>query len=123
MLPNQKLIAFLATRDSARAKEFYRDCLGLRLIREDPSALVFDANGTMLRIAIVPQVVTAPYTALGWSVPDVVTAARSLREAGVKLERYPGLVQDKDGVWTSPSSAKVLWFKDPDGHTLSLTQF
>ena len=26
------------------------------------------------------------------------------------------------GVWKSPSGARVAWFKDPDGHTLSLTQ-
>jgi hypothetical protein len=27
------------------------------------------------------------------------------------------------GAWTAPSGAKVAWFKDPDGNTLSLTQF
>jgi hypothetical protein len=31
--------------------------------------------------------------------------------------------QDALGVWTSPSGAKVAWFKDPDGNNLSLTQF
>jgi hypothetical protein len=25
-------------------------------------------------------------------------------------------------VWTAPGGAKVAWFKDPDGNTLSLTQ-
>jgi predicted enzyme related to lactoylglutathione lyase len=33
------------------------------------------------------------------------------------------LEQDLLGVWTSPSGARVAWFKDPDGNTLSLTQF
>ena len=33
------------------------------------------------------------------------------------------LEQDESGVWTSPSGAKVAWFKDPDGNVLSLTQF
>ena len=27
------------------------------------------------------------------------------------------------GIWTAPSGAKIAWFKDPDGNTLSLTQF
>jgi predicted enzyme related to lactoylglutathione lyase len=31
--------------------------------------------------------------------------------------------QDADGVWTTPDGAKVAWFTDPDGNTLSLTQF
>jgi hypothetical protein len=30
--------------------------------------------------------------------------------------------QDARGIWTSPAGAKVAWFKDPDGNTLSLTQ-
>ena len=47
MLGSQKLVAFVATRDSGRAKAFYRDTLGLRLVSEDDFALVFDAAGTM----------------------------------------------------------------------------
>jgi len=31
--------------------------------------------------------------------------------------------QDKLGIWTSPSGARIAWFKDPDGNTLSLTEF
>ena len=34
-----------------------------------------------------------------------------------------GFPQDELGVWTSPGGAKVAWFKDPDGNTLSLTEF
>jgi hypothetical protein len=34
-----------------------------------------------------------------------------------------GMQQDQLGIWNAPSGAKVAWFKDPDGKTLSLTQF
>jgi catechol 2,3-dioxygenase-like lactoylglutathione lyase family enzyme len=122
MLQSQKLIAFLATNDAERARSFYRDTVGLTLKSEDPLALVFDAGGTMLRVTIVPQVAAAPYTVLGWQVSDVRAMARRLREAGITPERYPGINQDADGVWTSPGGAQILWFKDPAGHTLSLTQ-
>jgi Glyoxalase/Bleomycin resistance protein/Dioxygenase superfamily len=37
LLGSQKLVAFVATRNPGRAKEFYRDVLGLRLISEDVS--------------------------------------------------------------------------------------
>jgi hypothetical protein len=30
--------------------------------------------------------------------------------------------QDELGVWTSPSGARIAWFKDPDENTLSLAQ-
>jgi catechol 2,3-dioxygenase-like lactoylglutathione lyase family enzyme len=117
------IIAFVATRDPDRARTFYRDTLGLTLVSEDPFALVFDTPGVMLRVTTVPHVAAAAYTVLGWRVPDIVTASDDLRNAGVTFERYAGMRQDKRGVWKSPSGALVAWFKDPDGNTLSITQF
>lgn len=118
-----KLVAFVATRDAARAKAFYGEILGLRLISEDRFAVVFDANGTMLRIAVVQEVASAKYTVLGWQVPDILAAVRELQSAGVGVERYGGMNQDELGIWTSPSGAQIAWFKDPDGNTLSVTQY
>ena len=59
-----KLVAFVSTCEPARAKAFYRDTLGLSLVSEDRFAIVFDANGTTLRIAIVEEVITPNYTVL-----------------------------------------------------------
>jgi catechol 2,3-dioxygenase-like lactoylglutathione lyase family enzyme len=123
LLGSQKLVAFVATRDPGRAKAFYRDTLGLRLVSEDEFALVFDAAGTMLRITRVQKVAAAKYTVLGWQVPDIVCTARNLQKAHVTLKRYPGMQQDELGIWISPSGARVAWFKDPDGNTLGITQF
>jgi catechol 2,3-dioxygenase-like lactoylglutathione lyase family enzyme len=123
ILGSQKLVAFVATRDSGRAKAFYRDTLGLRLLSEDEFALVFDAAGTMLRITRVQEVAAAKYTVLGWQVPDIVRTARDLQKCHVTLERYPGMHQDELGIWNSPRGARVAWFKDPDGNTLGITQF
>jgi len=119
----QKLVAFVATRDPSRAKEFYRDTLGLPLVSEDPFALVFDATGTMLRVTPVQEMAAAKYTVLGWQVRDIVQTAKDLQKARVTMERYPGMEQDEFGIWNSPSGAMVAWFKDPDGNTLSITQF
>src|SRR3954470_6342291 len=116
------IVAFVATSKPARARRFYRDTLGLCLVSEDEFALAFDARGTMLRVSIVNEVVAAGYTVLGWQVPDIVAAAKRLQEVGVRLQRYPGMEQDRRGVWTSPSGARVAWFKDPDGNILSLTE-
>jgi len=123
MLGSQKLMAFVAARDLARARDFYRDSLGLRLVGEDEFALVFDAGGTMLRVARVRELASAPYTVLGWEVKDIIATAKSLLKAKIRLERYPGIEQDELGIWKSPGGARVAWFQDPDGNTLSITQF
>jgi catechol 2,3-dioxygenase-like lactoylglutathione lyase family enzyme len=123
VLGSKKLMAFVATCDSVRAKQFYRDVLGLHLVSEDPFAIVFEAGGTMLRVTSVKEVAVATYTVLGWSVSDIVRTVKDLQKAGVNFQRYPGMQQDDLGIWNTPSGAKVAWFKDPDGNTLSITQF
>lgn len=122
-LSSEKLVAFVATRDAALAKAFYRDTLGLRLVSEDPFALVFDAGGTMLRVTTVAELAPPKYTVLGWQVPDIERSVQDLQKTGVRFERYPGMPQNELGIWTAPGGAKVAWFRDPDGNTLSLTQF
>ena len=122
-LSSQKLAAFVSTKNPSKAKLFYRDVLGLRLVDEDGFALAFDANGTALRVIIVDKVAVAPYTVLGWQVENIITTAKALLKAGVKFGRYPGMDQDELGVWDAPSGAKVAWFKDPDGNTLSIAQY
>jgi catechol 2,3-dioxygenase-like lactoylglutathione lyase family enzyme len=123
MLSSSPIIAFVATKDPARARAFYQDVLGLKLTADEPFALVFDASGTMLRVSKVKELTAAGYTVLGWRVSDIAAAMRELTARGVSFEKYEGLPQDEAGVCTFPGGAKVAWFKDPDGNTLSLTQF
>jgi catechol 2,3-dioxygenase-like lactoylglutathione lyase family enzyme len=123
MLKSRPIIAFVATQAPARAKKFYAKTLGLRMVSEDPFALVFDAGGTMLRVATVPQLQPAGYTVLGWIVPDIRRAIRDLGKRGIRFRRYEGLEQDDLGIWVAPSGARIAWFEDPDGNTLSLTEF
>lgn len=123
-LASSSLVAFVGVCDPDRAKRFYRDTLGLRLVSEElPFALVFDVQGTMLRVTVVPEVKPAKFTVLGWKVPDIQAAVSSLEEEGVEFQRYAGLQQDGLGIWTSPNGARVAWFHDPDGNILSVTQF
>jgi len=123
VLDTSDLVAFVATEDLARARDFYHRILGLTLVEDSPYACVFDANGTMLRVTPVEKRVAAPYTVLGWRVADISATAARLNERGVAFTQYPGMDQDDAGVWVSPSGAKVAWFVDTDGNTLSLTQF
>lgn len=57
------------------------------------------------------------------TVSDIAAAMAGLAARGVVFERFDGMEQDAQGVWTPPGGvAKVCWFKDPDGNLLSLTQ-
>lgn len=121
-LSNYPIMAFVATTQPDRARDFYGNTLGLKLVSEDGFALAFDANGTMLRVQIVERLEPPGYTVLGWIVPDIAAAARDLASHAVTLKRYEWMEQDALGVWTSPGGARVAWFTDPDGNTLSITQ-
>ncbi len=122
-LGDADLMGFVATTDLARAEAFYRDVLGLTHVCTDEFAVVFDAHGSTLRVTLVSERSQAHYTVLGWKVDDIVAALVDLSERGVTFNRYEGLEQDDDGVWTAPDGARIAWFADPDGNTLSLTEF
>jgi catechol 2,3-dioxygenase-like lactoylglutathione lyase family enzyme len=122
-LANYNIVGFVTIVDVERAKQFYRDTLGLRLVSEEPPfALVFEAHGIMLRLAMAKELPPARGTVLGWQVPDIVDAVKELERAGVRFERYDFVKQDDLGIWTTPTGAKVAWFKDPDGNILSLSE-
>ncbi len=115
-------MGFSATVDPARARAFYEGVLGLRLLSDEPHALVFDANGTMLRVQKVRTLTPPGHTVLGWEVRDIVATVRELTARGVELLRIGTMGQDELGIWHTPSGARVAWFKDPDGNTLSVAQ-
>jgi predicted enzyme related to lactoylglutathione lyase len=123
MLGTHTLVAFIATKNGALAREFYESALGLNVLSEDDYAIVCDAHGTTLRIQKVESLKPHPFTALGWQVPDIAATLDALVKRGVTFERFGGMDQDERGIWTSPSGAHIAWFKDPDGNTLSLTEF
>ena len=122
MLADQPFVAFIATKDETKARHFYEDVLGLRLVCDEPSAIVFDARGTTVRIQTLDTFDPQAFTVLGWQVPDIDAAIDELAKRNVRFERYPGMDQDEHRVWRAPTGARVAWFKDPDGNTLSLTQ-
>jgi predicted enzyme related to lactoylglutathione lyase len=122
-LKSADIICFAATKNSEVAKKFYEDTLELTLIEDSPFALVFDANGVMLRIQKVQEFTPAKHTTLGWKVTDIRAQIKSLSSRGVQCQSYEGLCQDELGIWKSPSGALVVWFLDPDGNGLSLTEF
>jgi catechol 2,3-dioxygenase-like lactoylglutathione lyase family enzyme len=124
MLGSFPPVAFILTNDTAKAKIFYGETMGLKFVSQDDYALVFDAQGITLRVSSMPGHTPAPHPVFGWHVPDIAKSAAELIAAGLTFEKYPFLEQDELGIWTSPDLAvKVAFFKDPDGNVLSISEY
>jgi len=123
MLAASKMVGFVPTRDSQKAREFYEGKLGFEFVSDDPFALVVRAGDNKIRVAKVPEgFKPVAFTILGWEVQNIEAVVAWLKGRGVAFEKYP-FVQDPElGIWTAPGGDKVAWFKDPDGNVLSLAQ-
>jgi len=122
MLSDSKIVVFAATAVPDQAKAFYSTVLKLTELADTPFALVYETNGTTLRIQKVNSVSAPEYTVLGWEVSNIGTTVKKLMDQGVQFEHYAHLTQDELGIWKTPDGAMVAWLKDPDGNILSITQ-
>jgi catechol 2,3-dioxygenase-like lactoylglutathione lyase family enzyme len=117
------LVGFIPTRDGDAARAFYEKKVGLHFISEDQFAVVFQSGENLIRIARTGSFTPAPFTILGWQSSDIERDVREMSARGVVFERYDYMGQQDDlGIWTAPGGARVAWFKDPDGNTLSISQ-
>ena len=117
-------IAYVLTRDRARAKTFYAETLGLPITGENFFATIFDLKGTALYLTTVTDHVPHQHPVLGWAVLDIAASLKALKDKSVAGILYPGFDQDDLGIWTAPDGKKKLaWFHDPDGNVLGLTQY
>jgi len=122
MLGSNKIIGFVPITNAETARAFYEGLLGLRFVKDDGFALVFDANGNMIRAVKMKEVKPVPSTILGWEVKGIEDVVRGLTSKGVRFEIFGFFKQDDLGIWTAPTGDKVAWFKDPDRNTLSVSE-
>ncbi|MGB6385328.1 MAG: VOC family protein [Terriglobales bacterium] len=122
MLASSKVIGFVPTKDSAKARGFYEGKLGFQFVSDDMFALVMRAGETMIRIAKIQDFTPPPFTVLGWEVSNIGEVVAWLQQRGVAFEKYPWVQDKESGIWTAPSGDKIAWFKDTDGNVLSVSQ-
>jgi catechol 2,3-dioxygenase-like lactoylglutathione lyase family enzyme len=107
----------------AVAELLYAGLLGLRVLERGAYALVVASeSGTKIRCALAPGARPQPFTVLGSEVPEIHAAVNLLRQARIEPIVYPHFKQDQDGGWAAPGGGKVVWFHDPDGIVLSISQ-
>ena len=122
MLTDAPVMAFVSVTDLPAARAFYGTTLGLRLAGEDAFALEFALPNARMRVTAVGELRPQPFTVVGWVVADLDATMAALSDAGIVFARFDGLEQGARGVWTSPSGARIAWFRDPDGNVLSITE-
>jgi catechol 2,3-dioxygenase-like lactoylglutathione lyase family enzyme len=108
--------------DQAAALDFYRDKLGVEVDSTDMGLRLRLPGG---EVFIYPKDdhVPATYTVLNFEVTDIDEAVAQLGAAGITLERYPGMPQDKSGVMRGKAAGMgpdIAWFTDPAGNVLSI---
>ena len=108
MLSDHPVFPILLSKDLDATRAFYRDTLGLEILREDPGdRIVFSCGGG---------------TQIAWRVPDIHAALVDLRARGVRIEEYtaPDPVTT-DGI-ADMGHSWAAWFIDPSGNVLAVVQ-
>lgn len=123
MLTNAPIHPTLPVVDLERAKRFYEQKLGLKVIRTDlsPGAVLQAGEGTKLYI-YQRSATKADHTAASFTVADIETAVKELNGKGVVFEEIevPGMgIKTIDGIATV-GEKKAAWFKDTEGNILSI---
>ncbi|MCA4132726.1 VOC family protein [Arthrobacter sp. M4] len=126
MLKDQPVAAVLPASDIKRAREFYRDKLGLE--PDNPDAednfQYRCGSGTGFMLYQTDNAGTAKNTQIGWMVPDLSAEVAELRSRGVQFEEYdfPGL-KTENGIASFPDGSSAAWFLDTEGNILSVGQY
>jgi len=129
MLTNSAVYATIPAMDIKRAKKFYEDKLGLKVMMEDPSpGIMFMAGkGTMLYV-YQRAASKADQTLATFEVDDIAAEVKQLMGMGVKFEEYdmPKMgIKTVNGIATMTSSMgdmKSAWFKDSEGNILNMVE-
>jgi catechol 2,3-dioxygenase-like lactoylglutathione lyase family enzyme len=125
-LSDYKVGAGLAVSDMDRARKFYEQKLGLEVSIDSGNNVQYRcAEGSVMHVYLSPEHAgRSTATLVGWDVDDIEAVVDELVSEGVRFEHYdePGLRTDAKGIATFEGDAKVAYFKDPDGNTLSIAQ-
>ncbi len=118
--------AGLAVSDIDRARKFYEGKLGLSVSIDSGDNVQYRcAEGTVMHVYLSPRHAGKSTATLGgWDVDDVERVVDELNSRGVTFESYDErpIITDEKGIATFEGDAKVAYFKDPDGNTLSIAQ-
>ena len=115
------IVATIPVSDLDRARDFYRDTLGLTRLWENPASIRFGVGGSELSV-FRRGAVGAQHTMAHFEVGDIELAVRDLESKGVEFLDYDEGPLRTAGHIAEMGPARGAWFKDPDGNILGLRQ-
>jgi catechol 2,3-dioxygenase-like lactoylglutathione lyase family enzyme len=125
-LGGYRVVASLAVSDMDEARAFYEGKLGLIVGTDSGDNVAYRCGeGTSIHVYLSPDSAgKSTATLVGWYVDDAERVVDELVTTGVSFEHYDEgpIVTDEKGIATFEGGAKVAYFKDPDGNTLSVAQ-
>jgi catechol 2,3-dioxygenase-like lactoylglutathione lyase family enzyme len=125
-LSRYKVGAGLAVSDMDRARDFYEGKLGLSVSIDSGDNVQYRcAEGSVMHVYLSPEHAgKSTATLASWGVDDVERVVDELNTRGVTFDRYDEgpIITDEKGIATFEGGAKVAYFRDPDGNTLSIAQ-
>lgn len=108
----------MPAEDLGRARDFYRDVLGMPFLFEVPRMAFFDLGGVRLMLGEREgggDGDAAPGSILYYRVDDIQVARRSLGARGVSFDQEPALIAEMEDhdLW-------MAFFHDSEGNQLAL---
>ncbi len=125
MLMNAEVRPTLPVADLKRARKFYEETLGLKVVHEDatPGVAFSAGNGTVIYL-YQAKTGKVDHTEAAFSVRDVEAEVRELKAKGVKfidLDAPSMGLKTVNGIATR-NGFKGAWFKDSEGNVIALSQ-
>ncbi|MFI6154978.1 VOC family protein [Kitasatospora sp. NPDC051170] len=123
MLGDAPVLAMIPATNLARAKTFYTDTLGLKLVDETDEDVTFESGGIQFGMYETPSGGQAAHTLASFKVADLDAEMAALRGRGITFEDYdfPGL-KTENGVATGSNGLRAAWFKDSEGNILCVAE-
>lgn len=126
MLKTKGAFSGFSANDIEKAKEFYRETLGLEVKQDKDMGDILNVtieDGVDIIIYPKDDHTPATFTVLNFLVENVDTAVDELTAQGVKFEQYDfgEIKTDEKGIMRG-NGPTIAWFKDPAGNILSIIE-
>ncbi|TMF67512.1 MAG: VOC family protein [Chloroflexi bacterium] len=122
MLVSSMIVATVPVTDLDRAKHFYADTLGLKVLWENPASVRLGCGGGTELSIFRRAPSTADHTLAHFEVADIEAVVGELEKREVKFIDYGEGPLQTTGHIAQIGPARGAWLRDPDGNILGLRQ-
>jgi catechol 2,3-dioxygenase-like lactoylglutathione lyase family enzyme len=124
MLSTAAIHPTLPASDIGRAKKFYGEILGFKVVEENPGGVEYQCGeGTTVFVYPSASAGTNQATAAEFRVSDLDAEKKALEGKGVTFEEYDlPEIKTVNGIVSLPDGSKAAWFKDTENNIIAISQ-